>query len=95
MEFPIAVDPKGTEDVTVSGPGFSFTLCAHGARELAQRLVTAADRQYCDGYRHGDESTMFGHTPVIDYTTERVKPLADLRASDVPRGIDPDDLVTG
>jgi len=65
MKFPLDAVPKGTEDVQVSGPGFSFTLCAHGARELAQRLVKAADQQYCDGYRHGDDSTMFvGSTPL-------------------------------
>jgi hypothetical protein len=32
--------------------------------------------------------------PVIAYTFEPVKPLAELRPSDVPRGMDSDDLAT-
>jgi len=32
--------------------------------------------------------------PVIVYTLKKVKPLAELRPSDVPRGLDPDDLAT-
>lgn len=32
--------------------------------------------------------------PAIVYTMERVKPLAEIRASDVPLGMDPDDLAT-
>ena len=32
--------------------------------------------------------------PVIVYTTAKVKPLAELRPSDVPRGLDPDDMAT-
>lgn len=58
-EFPIKATPVGQELVRVTGPGFDFTLCAHGARALAADLVKQADKQYCDGYRHGDESTMF------------------------------------
>ncbi len=58
-EFPFHVETAGQEEVEVVGPGLNFKLCAHGARELARRLVAAADKQYCDGYRHGDASTMF------------------------------------
>lgn len=32
--------------------------------------------------------------PAIEYSMERVKPLAELRPSDVPHGVDPDDLAT-
>jgi len=32
--------------------------------------------------------------PIINYTFERVKPLAELRPSDVPRGLDPYDFAT-
>lgn len=57
--FPItAVLVTGRELVEVRGPGARFTVCCHGARELARRLIAAADAGYCDGYRHGDESTM-------------------------------------
>lgn len=93
-KFPLDVGPAGRGDVVVTGPDINFRLCAHGARELAARLLAVADQQYCDGYRHGDESTMFVGGPAIVYTTKRVKPLAELRASDVPMGMDPDDLAT-
>lgn len=32
--------------------------------------------------------------PIIIYTTQRTKPLSELRASDVPRGLDAADLAT-
>jgi hypothetical protein len=35
-----------------------------------------------------------GSEPAIVYTTVKVKPLAELRPSDVPRGLDSDDLAT-
>lgn len=95
MDFPITAKPDGSEDVVVTGPGFSFRLCAHGARELSRILLEAVERQRCDGYRHGDASTMFLGTkgePAITYTFERTKKLSELRASDVPRGMDPDDM---
>ena len=59
MDFPIKVETRGTEEVQVTGPTFAFTVCAHGARALAAALTSAAEKQYCDGYRHGDESTMY------------------------------------
>jgi hypothetical protein len=58
-DFPVKVTTVGYELVRVTGPGFDFTLCVHGARALAANLVEQANKQYCDGYRHGDESTMF------------------------------------
>jgi hypothetical protein len=63
--FPVRAELEGPqrELVTVRGPAFSFTLCCHGARELARQLIEAADAGYCDGYcdgyRHGDDRTMF------------------------------------
>lgn len=33
-------------------------------------------------------------SPAILYTTPRIKPLAELRPSDVPRGVDPYDMAT-
>jgi hypothetical protein len=68
-------------------------------------LLAAAEKQHCDGARHGDLSTMhlgsrgpddppFRTTPAIVYTTTKVKPYAELRPSDVPMGVDPDDLAT-
>jgi hypothetical protein len=55
----ILIEADGREDVKIvlSGeggrPDASFSLCAHGARELAERLIGVAARQYCDGSRHG------------------------------------------
>lgn len=34
------------------------------------------------------------HEPIINYTVQRVKPLAELRPSDIPHGMDSDDLAT-
>lgn len=56
--FPIEVEPQGASEVTVKGPGVDIVLCAHGARHLASLLIKAAEHLYCDGYIHGDESTM-------------------------------------
>lgn len=44
-----------------------------------------------DGW-HADRLRHSG--PAIVYTTERVKPYAELRPSDVPPGLDPDDFAT-
>lgn len=57
--FPIRVSPASVEEVRIEGPGFCFVVCAHGARALAAKLIRVADHSYCDGYRHGDEATMF------------------------------------
>lgn len=57
--FPITANREGTGEVRVSFPGGSVLLCAHGARALAHEIEQAAVGQYCDGYRHGDESTMY------------------------------------
>jgi hypothetical protein len=57
--FPMSVKREGPEDVRVYFPGGSFLLCAHGARVLAQELAEASKIQFCDGYRHGDGSTMY------------------------------------
>lgn len=56
--FPIEVHPVGQEHLAVRGPGVDITLCVHGALTLASMLVDAANKQHCDGYIHGDESTM-------------------------------------
>lgn len=97
--FPFQVNRVGREDVQLVLPnGTEVLLCAHGASELARLLTDASKGQYCDGYRHGDESSMhIGTRNAMDapfYTTQRIKPLKDLRASDVPRGLDPDDFTT-
>jgi hypothetical protein len=63
--FPIDVKPLGREEVEIVGPGFRLVLCIHGAGELIQRLRKATEHQYCDGYRHGDESTMFSCFEVV------------------------------
>lgn len=34
------------------------------------------------------------HEPAVEYKTNRSKILFDLRASDVPRGMDPEDFAT-
>jgi len=36
----------------------TITLCGHGARDIAYKLVQVADRRRCDGYRHGDEASV-------------------------------------
>lgn len=97
--FPFQVVPEGREDVRMTLPnGTEVLLCAHGAHELARMLTDTASKQFCDGYRHGDLSTMHIGTreggPAIVYTTRRVKPLAELRPSDIPHGMDPDDFAT-
>jgi hypothetical protein len=56
--FPIEVHPVGREHLAVRGPGVDITLCVHGALTLASMLTDVANKQYCDGYIHGDESTM-------------------------------------
>jgi hypothetical protein len=60
--FPITVKAHSTdcELVDVEGPGFKLTLCTHGAQHLANLLNEVAKKsgQHCDGYRHGDDSTM-------------------------------------
>lgn len=95
--FPFQVTPQGREDVLmVLSNGTEVLLCAHGASVLGAMLTEAAKGQLCDGYRHGDLSTMHIGTrekgPAIVYTTERVKTSTELRPSDVPRGMDPDDF---
>jgi hypothetical protein len=56
--FPIEVTPVGREGISVKGPGVDITLCAHGADFLATKLIEEANKQYCDGYVHGDKTTM-------------------------------------
>jgi hypothetical protein len=107
--FPFQVNRVGREDVQIVLPnGTEVLLCAHGAGELARMLTEAAKGLYCDGYRHGDESTMHIGTrnsddppfrsthlirePAIVYTTNWGKPSAKLRPSAAPRGLD--DLAT-
>ena len=64
--FPIEVTPLGTEEVAINGPGFRLVLCAHGALVLASKLQLIGEGQHCDGYRHGDESTMFGGAQFME-----------------------------
>jgi hypothetical protein len=56
--FPVSVKLRTRELVDIDAPGTRITLCCHGARELARQLLEAADAGHCDGYRHGDDSTM-------------------------------------
>lgn len=67
--FPITVEPEGLSHdiVIVKFPGGRFRVCCHGAHALAQDLIGVANQGYCDGGRHGDESTMYcGRPPLID-----------------------------
>jgi hypothetical protein len=59
--FPIRVEPvgPGEEEVAIIGPGFRLVLCNCGAEELGYMLHEVTKDLYCDGYRHGDKSSMF------------------------------------
>lgn len=83
--FPIQVTSKGIEEVRVCiADNVEFVLCNHGAHVLAQMLLDVAKGQYCDGYRHGDESTMF--------VTVKTKRLVEVRPSDIPHGMSAEDV---
>jgi hypothetical protein len=56
--LPVRVERVGSQDVRVDLPGgSSVTLCQHGAKLLAERLIVAAGPQACDGTRHHTDST--------------------------------------
>lgn len=76
--FPFHVNRVGREDVQLVLPnGTEVLLCAHGAGELARMLTEASNGQYCDGYRHGDESTM--HIGTRNHDEEPFRTTASIK----------------
>ncbi len=67
--------------------GFPCTDCGAKAGEDCQEPAAPEGPGW-------HESRLRRHEPAIVYTVERVKPLAELRPSDVPPGMDSDDLAT-
>jgi PTH2 family peptidyl-tRNA hydrolase len=78
--FPIEVTSVGREGIGVKGPGVDITLCAHGANFLATKLIEVANKQYYDGYVHGDEATMLLSPKIVG------KPITGM---DILNAVDP------
>lgn len=68
-----------------------FPCADCGARAGEACLEEAAPEENRMGWH---VSRLRGSKPAIVYTMDRIKPLAELRPSDVPCGVDPDDLAT-